>query len=273
MDSPQGSPTYETGVNTAPASDRLIGDTTVFNSRPVAAAPGTMVGENVMTVRDRIQWGPILGGVVSALVVFLLLTVLGIALGASVLEPRAPDTAGQIGTWAAIWGSLSIIAAFFIGGWIAARTAAVGGSFAGLMNGLIAGAAGLLFIVWLSATGLGNLFGMVGSTVTSIANVAASAAPAAQVTGQQAGNAIQDATGVNVDNPQQAADQAQQAAQQAADQAGQALAQANNPQTFEAIRNGAAGAFLGLLLPLIAAGLGGLVGKHTRDELIHGTGQ
>ena len=62
----------------------------------------TDVGENVLAVRNRVQWGPIIAGVLAAIVVFLLLTILGFALGASVLDPA--NTAGEIGTWAAIWG-------------------------------------------------------------------------------------------------------------------------------------------------------------------------
>src|SRR5215208_5810734 len=138
----------------------------------------TDVGENVLAVRNRVQWGPIIAGVLAAIVAFLLLTILGFVLGASVLDPA--NTAGEIGTWAAIWGAFSAIVSFFLGGWIAARTAAVDGAFAGVMNGLMVGSAGLLFIIWLTASGLGNLFGTIGSTVGSVLNVAATAAPAAQ---------------------------------------------------------------------------------------------
>jgi len=149
-------------------------------TRTTEHRPGqaTSVGENVLAVRNRVQWGPIIAGVLSAIVAFLLLTILGFVLGASVLDPA--NTAGQIGTWAAVWGALSAIVAFFLGGWIAARTAAVDGAFAGTINGLMVGAAGLLFIIWLTASGLGNLFGTIGATVGSVLNVAATAAPAAQ---------------------------------------------------------------------------------------------
>lgn len=255
-----------------PPGDRLVGETSTYAPRDtVAPVPETLVGENVMTVRNRVQWGPIVGGVVSALTAFLLLTVLGIALGASVLEPGG-ETGQAIGTWAAIWGAITAIVSFFIGGWIAARSAAVEGSFAGLMNGLLAGAAGLLLIVWLTASGLGNLFGAIGSSVNGILNVAASAVPAADVSPQQAQTAVENATGVDASNPQAVATEAAGAAQQAADQAGEALAQANNPQTFETVRNSSFVTFLGLLLPLAAAALGGFAGKHTREELITGSG-
>lgn len=244
--------------------------------RPAPARPAreTIVGENVLTVRNRVQWGPIVSGVVAAIVSFLLLTILGIALGASVLDPA--NTAGEIGTWAAVWGAVSAVLAFFIGGWIAARTAAVDGSFAGLMNGLMVGGAGLLLIIWLTASGLGNLFGTIGSTVGGVLNVAATAAPAAQDAAMQnagqAGDAVEEATGVNVDDPEAAATAVAGQVQEVADQAGEAIAAADNPETFEAVRNGALGTFGGLLLPLLASALGGWVGKYEREDLVHGTG-
>ena len=234
----------------------------------------TGVGENVLTVRNRVQWGPIIAGVLAAIVVFLLLTILGFALGASVLDPA--NTAGEIGTWAAIWGAISAVVAFFIGGWIAARTAAVDGTFAALINGLMVGAAGLLFIIWLTASGLGNLFGTIGTTVGSVLNVAATAAPAAQdaanVNANQAGNVVEEQTGINVDDPQAAATAVAGQVQQAAEQAEEVIAAADNPETFEAVRNGAIGTLLGLLLPLLASALGGWVGRYERADLVHGTG-
>jgi hypothetical protein len=228
----------------------------------------------VLAVRNRVQWGPIIAGVLAAIVTFLLLTILGFALGASVLDPA--NTAGEIGTWAAVWGAISAIVSFFIGGWIAARTAAVDGAFAGVMNGLMVGAAGLLFIIWLTASGLGNLFGTIGSTVGSVLNVAAATVPAAQdaanVNAGQAGNAVEETTGINVDDPQAAATAVAGQVQEAADQAEEAITAADNPQTFEAVRNGALGTLLGLLLPLLASAVGGWVGRYERTDLVHGTG-
>ncbi len=246
----------------------------MYQSTELRGGPISGVGENFVPVRNRVQWGPIVAGVFSAIVVFLLLTILGFALGASVLDPA--NTAGEIGAWAAIWGAISAIVAFLIGGWIAARTSAVDGSFAGLMNGLMVGAAGLLFIIWLTTSGLGALFGTIGSTVGSIANVAATAAPAAQdatgVAPGATGNAIEDATGINVDDPQAAATAVAGQVQGVADQASETLAAADNPDTFEAVRKGAFGTFLGLLLPLLAGALGGWLGKYEREDLVRGTG-
>jgi hypothetical protein len=200
--------------------------------------------------------------------------VLGFVLGASVLEPR--NTAGQIGTWAAVWGAITAILSFLLGGWIAARSAAVPGTFAGVMQGLMVGAVGLLFIIWLTASGLGNLFGTIGSTVGTVLSVAATAAPAAgeaaNVTPDQAGNVVEQQTGVDVDNPQAAATAVVGQVQTAANEAGKRLAAADNPETFEAVRKGALGTFGILLVPLVAGAVGGWLGKYQREDLVRGTG-
>jgi hypothetical protein len=259
----------EPGLRPGRDTDHLVG-----NTGYVTTGAPIQTGENVLPARNRVQWGPIVAGVVGALATFLLMTVLGIALGASVLDPA--DTAGDIGTWAAVWGAISAILAFFVGGWLAAKTAAVDGPFAGLINGLMAGAAGLLLILWLSANGLGNLFGTIGSTVGSVLNVAAATVPAAQdaanVDANQAGNTVEETTGINVDDPQAAATAVAGQVQQATEQAEEAIAAADNPQTFEAVRNGALGTLLGLLLPLLASAVGGWVGRYERTDLVHGTG-
>lgn len=244
--------TYEPGVVGGGNGDRVVTGTPTYTNRAyIPTDSGIQTGENVLPARNRVQWGPIIAGVATAIATFLLLTVLGIGLGASVLEPA--DTAGEIGTWAAVWGAISAIIAFAVGGWIAAKTAAVDGPFAGLMNGLMAGAAGLLLILWLSANGLGNLFGTLSSNIGEIANL---------------GQDVAQQQGVT---PEEAQGEAAAQGEEVAAQAEEAVAQADNPETFERVRNSAFGTFLGLLLPLIAAALGGYLGHHKRSELIHGT--
>ena len=91
------------------------------------------------------------------------------------------------------------------------------------------------------------------------------------VNATQAGNVAEQQTGINVDDPQAAATAVAGQVQQATEQAEEAIAAADNPQTFEAVRNGALGTLLGLLLPLLASALGGWVGRYERTDLVHGT--
>lgn len=231
--------------------DSGIGTTTVRDATPtyVSGSPvSTHHDQGVLPVRNRVQWGPIIAGLVSALTLFILLTILGIGIGASVLEPR--EAGREAGAFATIWGAVSIIVAFFVGGWIAAKTSAVGGGFGGLMNGLLVGAAGILLVVWLTSTGLGNLFGLLSSNIGDIANLATNVA-------QQEGV-----------SPEEAQEEAEGAATQVQDQ----IAQVDPNEAFTAVRNGAIGTFLGMLLPLIAATVGGYLGHNTRYELATGSG-
>src|SRR5829696_8329890 len=88
----------------------------------VMGVPAVEVDVADVPMRDRIRWGPIVAGVVTAFAVLLFLTVLGIALGISALG--GDDDARTWGTAAGIYGGLSLLVAFFFGGWMAARSAA-----------------------------------------------------------------------------------------------------------------------------------------------------
>lgn len=199
-----------------------------FTSRPVVG-----VGENQIEVKNRVQWGPIIAGLVTTLATMLVLTVLGLAIGASILEPTDPGA--DLGAAAATWGAISAILSFFVGGWVAAKSAAVGGPGSGMLNGFMVGAAALTLILWLTGAGLGNLFGTLGSNLGDIANI-----------GQDAG-----VTPTEVE-------------QQAPD-AGEVAGQATD--AFAEAEEGAWGTLIGILLALGAATLGGLLGHNKREDL------
>ncbi len=211
------------------------------DERPVTArrqglgGAETDVGENVMTVRNRVQWGPIIAGVLTAIATLLILTVLGLAIGTSALEPR--EVGSDVATGAAIWGGLSAIIAFFLGGWVAAKTAAVGGGGSGLINGLMVGVTILALLLWLTGSGLAGLIGTLGSNIGDIANVA---------------------QGTVLQSPQQAQAQVE--------------LQVDPQQAFDTVSDSAWGTLAGLVLPLIAAAVGGLLGHNKRRDLIEGTG-
>lgn len=155
-----------------------------FTAEPTGVVPAHLAGrgagygvarsDNDLPVRNRVQWGPIVAGTAIALGTLLVLTVLGLAIGASAFEPGG-DASGW-GTGAGIYGAISAILAFFLAGWIAAKTAAVDGTFAGLMNGLLAGVLTLLALLYLTTTGLTNFLGFLGNHVADISGVAASLA-------------------------------------------------------------------------------------------------
>jgi hypothetical protein len=192
---------------------------------------------NVTTPQDRIRWGPILAGVLTTLTTMVVLTILGLAIGASTFAPNENNEG--VGTFATIWAALSGLIAFFLGGWIAGRTAAVRRPENATLNGFMVGAAVVALTLWLASTGLGNLLGGLGSSLGEVARIGTE-----QV---QSGNV----------NP----GQAQSAAQSAAAQAQQAAV--NN---YETARNSAWATLGGLMLALGAATLGGFVGHKAKTD-------
>lgn len=218
----------------------------------VPVGPTVDVDMAEVPLRDRIRWGPIIAGVVTAFAVLLFLTVLGIALGISALSGNNDTNPQTWGTAAGIWGGLSLLLAFFFGGWMAARAAATLSDSDGPLNGFITGAATLLLLLWLATTALTGALGFFASTVS---NIAGAAAPVAMQAVDQ--GAVPANTQTQVDQAAQnpsAAVPTQVTG--AAQQAGQTASKAAGP--------GAWGTAIAIILAVGAATLGGMVGRNDR---------
>ena len=215
--------------------------------------PAVEVDVAEVPLRDRIRWGPIIAGVVTAFAVLLFLTVLGLALGISALG--GDDDPQTWGTAAGIWGGLSLLVAFFFGGWMAARAAATLSESDGPLNGFITGAATLLLLLWLATTAL---TGALGFFATTVSNLAGAAAPVAMEAVDQGAVPPEAQTAVDeaAENPEAAVPtEVAGAAQQAADTAS------------EAAGPGAWGTTIAIILAIGAATLGGMVGRNERMVL------
>ncbi|HSL76095.1 MAG TPA: hypothetical protein VK867_04055 [Candidatus Limnocylindrales bacterium] len=163
---------------------------------------------------DRVRWGPIWAGLVTSLATFLLLSVAAVAAGALAVTAGADAEAAGLG--GAIASAVIALVAFFVGGFMASRTATVMQRGYGAVNGFLVWALGLVLILALAAFGLGSLFGAAGDLFAQY---------------QQLGSPSPQGV-----DPQQAA---------------------------EGVRNSSLGAFVGMLLPAIAATLGGYIGART----------
>jgi hypothetical protein len=205
-------------------------DRTITNT-PVVARTDVDVSQ----LRDRVRWGPILAGLVSALATLLILGLLGVAVGLTAAAGTpggganaAANQANNYSTGAAIWAAVSALIAFFIGGFVAARTSAVYGKRWGWINGALVWAVTLPLLLWLAGSGASGLLNALGFNINDFTNAVSN----------------------TVNNP--------------------ATNPANNPavvqNTTETARNGAWGALIALLLGLVASALGGLAGGRTRDD-------
>lgn len=108
--------------------------------------------EDVWAVRSRVSWGAILAGAVVAIGSYLLLTLLGSAIGLTVEGSVEDDT-----LWwtAVIWAVVVSALAMFIGGWVTSLCTAGETRREAVMYGVITWGVVLALILWLVASGVG----------------------------------------------------------------------------------------------------------------------
>jgi hypothetical protein len=212
----------------------------------VTAATGRQVRETsmrdvsqVMTMpTDRVRWGPIWAGLLSAFFALLVLSLLGLAIGASTVNTGAAVQGSgnqNAGSYSAIWAGISAIIAFLIGGYVAGRTAAVHERGWAALNGALVFLLALPILLWLATQGLGALIG----------------------------NASHIASGLGVNLGQIGA---------TASGAAKTITPAQAQQAADTARNTAWGTLIGLLLGCAAAALGGTLGMRHAARDTHATG-
>lgn len=159
-------------------------DRTVGERRTLVTNSATTV-----TPTDRVRWGPILAGLFAALSTLALLGVLGVAIGLTAYDAGDPGT--RFGIGAGIWGMISALLAFGVGGWVAARTAAVRGESNGMINGAMVWAVAIPVMLFMAAGGMASMMGPASEMATD---------PAPQVMGYAQPPADTGISGQTVDD-------------------------------------------------------------------------
>ena len=215
---------------------------------PVSSDRNVNLTATAITPTDRVRWGPILAGLFAALSTLAILTILGIAVAGSTYDPG--DSARAFGIGAGIWSAISALIAFFIGGWVAARSAALRGHSAGLLNGTMVWAVAIPMMLYIVMGGIGSLFQTTANTISQGA--------AAATKNDRSGDA-QTASGripPSNDTVNNAANNARQAASNPDNQRDAARSTAK----------GAWGTLVSLPLGLAAAAFGGYAGSRTTSD-------
>ncbi len=142
----------------------------------------TNVYNRSATALKRVSWGAIFAGVVITLVTQLALSVLGLGIGASAINPATEQNPmSGIGTGAGVWFAITTLIALFAGGWVAGRLAGIPRATDSLLHGLVTwGLATLLLFYFLTSTVgaiIGGTFSILGSGLSAAATGIGAAAP------------------------------------------------------------------------------------------------
>jgi hypothetical protein len=131
----------------------------------------------------RISWAAVFAGVILAMGIHLLLSVLGTGIGVSTIDPvqqTTPD-AKVLGVSAGIWWAVSSLIALFVGGWVASYLAGIPRSLDGILHGLLTwGLATLLAFIFIgSAVGtlVGGALNLTGTIGKGAAGAVSAVAP------------------------------------------------------------------------------------------------
>jgi hypothetical protein len=154
-------------------------------------SPVTPAEDQRTILLNRVSWAAVLAGVVVMLVTQLILSLLGIGIGAATLDPAAGaggnPSASSFSIGAGIWFVLAGILASLAGGYAAGRLAGKPKESTAAWHGLTAWALTTLVVFYLLTTTVGGLLGGTYRTVTSaLGNVAQTVGATAQTAAQVA---------------------------------------------------------------------------------------
>ena len=127
----------------------------------MASEIGSPRPSDLLAVKSRVSWGAIAAGAMVALSIYIVLSMLGVALGVEVAVRRADATPGS-GT--AIYSIVTLLLAMFFGGWATSRLAVGESKLEAVLYGLILWGVLFMGMVWLLSAGIRAGFGgMVGA--------------------------------------------------------------------------------------------------------------
>ncbi|MBI3897092.1 MAG: hypothetical protein HY308_02215 [Gammaproteobacteria bacterium] len=122
-----------------------------------------------------IRWGAILAGVVGGTASYLLLSLLGVAVGLTAIDPTSAEPIGRVPLGAGIWTGVSLLASAFIGGYVAGHMSGLSRSSDGMLHGFVSWAATTLLYAVLTTSAIGAILGGTFRVLTAGTQTAAQA--------------------------------------------------------------------------------------------------
>jgi len=122
--------------------------------------------EDTTSVGTRISWGAVLAGAVVTLALYLVLAMLGAAIGLTAGGWARMDT---ISIWAVVWATFSTCVALFAGGCVTSQLTAGETKVESVVHGVILWGTVVAILVWMTATGVQAGFNsMIGAATAGV---------------------------------------------------------------------------------------------------------
>ncbi len=182
----------------------------------------------LLTTQDglpRLSWGSVIAGVILSSIVYLVMSVLGTAIGASLLSPLSqPNPMHGFGFGSGVWVIITTVLAVFVGSYFSGRCAPV----LGWLHGLLSWAVMTLLIVFGMTSLIGGAISTAGSVAATSAQVGATAANQTNTDTSMVNSAKQQMQAAVASAASEASNpEAEQDARQVADSAARGVARAS----------------------------------------------
>lgn len=132
-----------------------------------------------------IRWTAIFAGLAGGLASYMLLSLLGVAVGLTAVDPQSTDPVGTVPVATGIWTGISMLVGAFIGGYLSGRMSGLFRRADGMLHGFVAwGSTTLLFAALMTTAlgaALGGTFRILGQTIATGAQATATAAPSQDI--------------------------------------------------------------------------------------------
>ncbi|MDQ3190926.1 MAG: hypothetical protein M3Q58_04965 [Bacteroidota bacterium] len=113
-----------------------------------------------------ITWSSVFAGLVIAFIVQFLLTLLGIAIGMSTVQPLSQEFPMEgLGTGAIIWWIVTVLISLYTGGWVAGKFAGSLNTYGKVFHGILTFGMYTIISFWLLTTTVGSVISGVGSVI------------------------------------------------------------------------------------------------------------
>lgn len=112
-----------------------------------------------------LSWGAVFAGLATFVSVFMLLSLIGTAIGFGTVTPTSDQPLSGVGTGLMIWTVITLLASLFCAGWIAGMTA----RRAGCVHGFLTWSVSLIVLAYMVTSAVIGTLGVLGSMIGSVA--------------------------------------------------------------------------------------------------------